>query len=155
MDSMINQSKLVCVLSLFHMHIISKYWFLSSMYLHNWLIRVHSSWSSTYMKKMNNVTDWISQTTDISKYFVWSPGLWDKESCLYITKHNTRWQIGTVMWIILEPCHLFLPYANNKGTDQPVHLCSLISTFVVRCLDSTISLISISKIFKPLASFCG
>ena len=33
--------------------------------------------------------------------------------------------------------NLLLPYANNKGTDQPVHLRSLISTFVVHCLDST------------------
>ena len=29
-----------------------------------------------------------------------------------------------------------MPYANNKGADQPAHPCSLISTFVVRCLDS-------------------
>ena len=29
-------------------------------------------------------------------------------------------------------------YANNKGADQPAHPCSLISTFVVRCLDSMI-----------------
>ena len=26
-------------------------------------------------------------------------------------------------------------YANIKGADQPAHPCSLISTFVVRCLD--------------------
>ena len=31
----------------------------------------------------------------------------------------------------------------------------LISTFVVRCLDSIISLISISEKSKPLASCCG
>ena len=37
-----------------------------------------------------------------------------------------------------------MPYANNKGTDQPEHLRSLISAFVVRCLD--ISLVSISEI---------
>ena len=37
-------------------------------------------------------------------------------------------------------------YANNKGADQPAHLHSLISAFVVRCLDSIISLVSISKI---------
>ena len=35
-----------------------------------------------------------------------------------------------------------MPYANNKGADQPAHLRSLISTFVVRCLDSRISLVS-------------
>ena len=27
-----------------------------------------------------------------------------------------------------------MPYANNKGADQPAHLRSLISTFIVRCL---------------------
>ena len=27
------------------------------------------------------------KTTDISKYFVWSPGLWDKESRLYIVNN--------------------------------------------------------------------
>ena len=36
-----------------------------------------------------------------------------------------------------------MPYANKKGADQPVHLHSLISTFVVRCLDSIMSLASI------------
>ena len=39
------------------------------------------------MYKGNDVTHWLSQTTDTSKYFVWSPGLWDKESHLYIYKH--------------------------------------------------------------------
>ena len=39
-----------------------------------------------------------------------------------------------------------LPYANNKGADQPAHLRSLINAFVVRFLDSMIiSLVSISK----------
>ena len=33
-------------------------------------------------------------------------------------------------------------YANNKGADQPVHPRSLISAFVVRSLDSIISLVS-------------
>ena len=39
--------------------------------------------------------------------------------------------------------NLFLLYANNKGADQPAHSRSLISTFVVRCLDSIIYLVSI------------
>ena len=39
-----------------------------------------------------------------------------------------------------------MPYANNKGTDQPAHSRSLISAFVVRCLDSIIPLVSISEI---------
>ena len=60
-----------------NMQIISTYWFLSGMYLHNWLIHVHAIYSSTYMymKNLNDNTCWLSQTTDISKYFVWSPGL--------------------------------------------------------------------------------
>ena len=40
----------------------------------------------------------------------------------------------------------FLTYANNKGSDQPAKLHSLISTFVIRCLDRIIPLVSITKI---------
>ena len=48
-----------------------------------------------------------------------------------------------------------MPYANNKGADQPAHPCSLISTFV-SCLDSIISLVSISEISsRYLASVAG
>ena len=35
-----------------------------------------------------------------------------------------------------------MPYANNKVSDQPAHLHSLISTFVIRCLDGIISVVS-------------
>ena len=38
-----------------------------------------------------------------------------------------------------------MPYANNKGADQPAHPRSLISTFVVRCLDSMICILALSK----------
>ena len=41
-----------------------------------------------------------------------------------------------------------MSYANNKGADQPAHSRSLISAFVVRCLDSIISLVSISEILR-------
>ena len=44
------------------------------------------------------------------------------------------------------PIFMFMPYANNNGTDQTAHLRSLISTFVGRCLDSIILLVSISEI---------
>ena len=37
-------------------------------------------------------------------------------------------------------------YVNNKGADQPAHPRSLISAFVVRCLDSVMSLVSVTKI---------
>ena len=39
-----------------------------------------------------------------------------------------------------------MSYANNKGTDQPAHPRSLISAFVVRCLDSVMSLVSVTEI---------
>ena len=39
-----------------------------------------------------------------------------------------------------------MSYANNKGADQPAHPHSLISAFVVRCLDSIISPVSIAEI---------
>ena len=39
-----------------------------------------------------------------------------------------------------------MSYANNKATDQPAHPLSLTSTFDVRCLDSVMSLVSVTKI---------
>ena len=39
-----------------------------------------------------------------------------------------------------------MSYANNKGTDQLAHPCNLISAFVVRCLDSVMYLVSVTKI---------
>ena len=56
-----------------------------------------------------------------------------------------------------EPCHektCRMPYANNKGADQPAQPRSLISTFVVRCLDSIIAMFVTSKNFNTLASLC-
>ena len=42
--------------------------------------------------------------------------------------------------------NLLLPYANNKGADQPAHPRSLISVFVARCLDSIVPLLPIAEI---------
>ena len=60
-------------------------------------------------------------------------------------KREILQKAGTNQWshVMRKPV---LPYANNKGADQPAHLSSLISAFVVRCLDSIISLVSISEI---------
>ena len=41
-----------------------------------------------------------------------------------------------------------MPYANNKGADQPAHPRSLISTFVVRCLDSMICILALAKVSR-------
>ena len=52
----------------------------------------------------------------------------------------SKYQIsGPVDMFIREPGHVkmcLMSYANNKGGDQPAHPRSLISDFVVRCLDS-------------------
>ena len=40
---------------------------------------------------------------------------------------------------------LDLSYGNNKGTDQPAYPCRLISDFVIRCLESIITLFDIHK----------
>ena len=52
---------------------------------------------------------------------------------------------------IYEPGHekmCLMSYANNKGADQTAHPRSLISAFVVRCLDSIISLDFIAEISR-------
>ena len=55
------------------------------------------------------------------------------------------------LWRNYEPRHektCFSHYANNKDADQPAHPRSLISTFVVRCLDSTIPILAKSEISR-------
>ena len=47
-----------------------------------------------------------------------------------------------------------MSYANNKGADQPAHSCSLISAFVVHCLESVMSLVSVISSLM-LASVAG
>ena len=42
-----------------------------------------------------------------------------------------------------------MSYANNKGADQPAHPRSLVSAFV-RCLDSVMSLVPVTKISSLL-----
>ena len=39
-----------------------------------------------------------------------------------------------------------MPYASNRGADQPVHPRILIGAFVVSCLDSIIPILPISKV---------
>ena len=48
-----------------------------------------------------------------------------------------------------------MPYANNKGADQPAHPSSLISAFVVRCLDSIIPILANSRIMTSVAEQTG
>ena len=72
----------------------------------------------------------------------------------YLCRHS----ISSIPWHVNfandngnEPGHektCLMSYANNKGTDQTAHPRSLISAFVVRCLDSIISLDSIAEISR-------
>ena len=53
--------------------------------------------------------------------------------------------------VVFEPGHekmCLIPYANNKGADQPAHPRSLISAFVVRCQNRMIPLVYISEISR-------
>ena len=54
---------------------------------------------------------------------------------------------GTVWAMSWE--NLFMPYTNNNGADQPAHPSSLISAFVVRCLDIVTPKLSKSKLSRP------
>ena len=54
------------------------------------------------------------------------------------------WNLTRSIWATSWE-NLFMPDANNKGADQPAHPRSLISAFVVRCLDSIMPKVSISK----------
>ena len=56
-------------------------------------------------------------------------------------KHNWAWPWENVSYVI---------YANNEGADHPAHPRSLISAFVVCCLDGIISLDSIAEISSLL-----
>ena len=55
------------------------------------------------------------------------------------------------IYFLFGPGHAkkcLMPYANNKVADQSAHPRSLISTFVVRCLDSMICILAISKVLR-------
>ena len=41
-----------------------------------------------------------------------------------------------------------MPYANNKGIDQPAHSHSLIIAFIVCCLDTIVSEVAMSEISR-------
>ena len=66
---------------------------------------------------------------------------------------NIDVQCKAAVYTVLQPgpgqaktC--LMPYANNKGADQPAHPRSLINTFAVRCFDSAICILAISKVSR-------
>ena len=86
-----------------------------------------------YLKMFNPFPDkWSNQPLSQIKY---------DPICLNIIRPSCITIVWAKWWE-----NLFMSYANNKGADQPAHLCSLISTFVVCFLDSIVPLVSISEI---------
>ena len=69
----------------------------------------------------------------------------------FISSFYTFVMISNEVWVRNGPGHAkmcLMPYVNNKGADQPAHPCSLISTFIVCCLDSIMPLVCISEISR-------
>ena len=53
--------------------------------------------------------------------------------------------VATSKWALTRE-NLPSGFANNKGADQPAHMRSLISTFVIHLLESIISRLALSEI---------
>ena len=68
---------------------------------------------------------------------MWREGLYNTKQVYHEVFHQSR---------AMRKC--LKSYANNKGADQPAHPRSLISAFIVLCLDSIISLDSIAEISR-------
>ena len=100
-------------------------------------------------------TIWFYHRNNMSTKYRWndkqcrhhdqSSQIWAYTVCQDLSVRKIMIIYGSVNWI--EPGHgENVSYANNKGADQPAHPRSLISAFVVHCLDSIISLDSITEI---------
>ena len=142
----------------------------------NWFIFVSKSWLLKHMLAQDpylghfkqgllssNKLPWKEQcvqnlfpylrygTGESSCYFLTNTGSQRCRRWRKLTDHSLQtWQI-IVLSIAFGPGHTktcLMPYANNKGADQPAHPHSLISTFVVRCLDSMICILAISKVSR-------
>ena len=68
---------------------------------------------------------------------------WERDKKERMDKRKDRWD--KMSHVMRKPV---LPYANNKVADQPAHPHSLISAFVVHCLDSIIPLLAIAEISR-------
>ena len=50
--------------------------------------------------------------------------------------------------VLYGPGHVLCHMRKNKGADQPAHPRSLISAFVIRCLNITKYILAISKVSR-------
>ena len=114
----------------------------------------------SYLQTLSLMVD-FERNDSRSSWIYWSPRVCFKyiqhEPNMYVLNTynlNTHDIIWATSWE-----NLFMPYANNKSADHPAHSRSLISAFVVRCLDSIISLVSIYEISSPyqvsVAAYAG
>ena len=102
-------------------------------------------WTSSFLKKKHRYIAGKALETrfDCSIYTKYLHNINASEQNIYWDLNIIDYQ--NIIWASSWD-NLFLSYANNKGADQPAHPRSLISTFVVHCLDSIIPLVSVSEI---------
>ena len=118
--------------------------------LPKWLTCTKSPWISGMEGMATEITSWPNV------YELYVAGSEDRTQYLL----NTSWTahptdlVGPAEFMciaIIGPGHAktcLMPYANNKGADQPGHPHSLISTFVFHCLDGMICIFAISKVSR-------
>ena len=80
---------------------------------------------------------WSDHFTD------WSLGYSAEVKCTLVCQPSCHVLIRATSWE-----NMIILYANNKSADEPAHSRSLISAFVVHCLDIIIPLVSVSEILS-------
>ena len=105
-------------------------------------------WNNVLKRKVNNFCFHLLEESWF--HFLWTClNLKYRISFKFKTSFCTLRAVSTGLYTCIwagpwEMC--LISYVNNKGADQPAHPRSLISAFVVRCLDSVMSLVSVTKI---------
>ena len=116
--------------------------------LRNFKVFIHE-----YRKNENNLD---KQKIGCNYPKIWEMQYCHRVMCLVMWPKDADRMANSVDSDQSEPGHTktcLMTYANNKGTDQPAHLRSLISTFVVRCLDSLMYIPAISKVSRLRLAF--
>ena len=111
------------------------------------MLKNYSEWLAFFQPKLTVVP---CLKLDNAKELEWCPAI-ERQLRLPTLSCIT----GIFILYINEPGHekmCLMLYANNKGADQPAHPRGLISAFVVRCLDSVMSLVSVTKISSLMIS---
>ena len=106
---------------------------------------VHGSSVSTSAPEMMSYTVYILSVCYV--YLLCQLDNAKKRNIVSAKKNKLRtffWCFAKMSHAIRKTC--LMPHTNNKGADQPAHPRSLISTFIVRCLDSMIRLLAIANI---------